>query len=96
MDEGASRMPFVFLHPFNELFLIFYQTAGTKLGSDEQARCGFPSVLSFLIVQEIVTQNNNHKVQKDLCQELIEIIANMEWDVIQIWRKKRIYSGCNQ
>lgn len=86
----------MFLHPFNELLLIFYQTLGTKLGSDKQARSGFPSVLSFSIVQEIVTQNNNHKDQKDLCQELIEIIADMEWDVIQIWREKRIYSGCNQ
>lgn len=84
------------LQPFNEPLLIIYQTLGTKLGSDEQARCGFPIILSFSVVQEIITQNNNHKVQKDLCQELIEIIANMGWDMIQIWRIKIIYSGYNQ
>lgn len=65
------------LHPFNEPLLIIYQALGTKLGSDEQARYGFSIILNFSIVQEIVTQNNNHRVQKYLCQELIEIIANM-------------------
>jgi hypothetical protein len=95
LGEGTSRLPFVFLHPFNEPLLIIDQAPGCKRGSAEQVRCVFSNIVSISVIQEMVTQNN-HKIQKDLRQELIGIMVNVEWPMMYIWREKRIYLGYSQ